>query len=483
MRISWPTLFPALLAFLLYLPSIAFDFALDDQFQILENPALTSIADSLRTPLYPGTLYRPITQLSYALEIRFGVGSAAEMHLVNIALHALATLLVTLLLRRLLGLRVGLLTGLLFAMHPLHTEVVANISGRSELLSAVFVLGALLVSSSVTLSLRIVAPCLILFGLLAGGAKESGAVLPLLVLLCGYQRTASLRPHLAASFASLLGVLLYLLVRVLVLGELTIAREAIHFVDNPLVAQSGFQRALLGLTLLGKYLCLHAMPLQLSADYSYSHLLPPTLGGSSLEWASYAVLLAATLVLSLNRHSQYTQTRFAIAWFLLAFLPTSNIFFPIGTIFAERLSYLPGIGIFALFAIAFTQLRNKVFWYAACAVYLFQFALRLPDWHDNRSLHLSQLSISPASAKTQINAAAVLRLEEDYQQAYQHLQRALSIYPSYDSARFGLALLFAERGVRSRTEYWLRATLEVNPEHAAAKKMLAKLSAVRETGP
>ena len=91
--------------------------------------------------------YRPLTSLSFKLDWLLAPGSPFQFHLTNLLLHALVThLFHTLLLSLSLpsSSSTALTAALLFAAHPIHTEAVAGVVGRAELLSALFFLLTLL---------------------------------------------------------------------------------------------------------------------------------------------------------------------------------------------------------------------------------------------------------------------------------------------------------------------------------------------------
>ncbi len=148
-RPLWPFLVAAAAA-LVYVNSIANGFALDDIPLVRDNAGIRELSDAPRlfvSPYWPdgavAGLYRPVTALSFLLT-RLALGeSAAGFHAVNVLLHALVAALVWLQARD-VGVHYGtaLVTAALFAVHPLHTEAVANVAGRAELLGALFVLAA-----------------------------------------------------------------------------------------------------------------------------------------------------------------------------------------------------------------------------------------------------------------------------------------------------------------------------------------------------
>ena len=88
-------------------------------------------------------LYRPLTVWSFLANQALSPSNPMPFHGVNILLHALVTVLGTALTWRLSGSRaVAVITGILFAVHPIHTEAVANVVGRAELLAAAFSIAA-----------------------------------------------------------------------------------------------------------------------------------------------------------------------------------------------------------------------------------------------------------------------------------------------------------------------------------------------------
>lgn len=83
--------------------------------------------------------YRPLTVLTFKINHILGGTNAFGYHLVNVLLHCLATSLVINLGRHILPCEIStLLSGLLFAIHPIHTEAVAGLTGRADLIACIF---------------------------------------------------------------------------------------------------------------------------------------------------------------------------------------------------------------------------------------------------------------------------------------------------------------------------------------------------------
>ncbi|MBM3315010.1 hypothetical protein FJY71_04105, partial [candidate division WOR-3 bacterium] len=145
------------LAGTVYLPTLRYDFVWDDIALVVENPDL-KLASPLplfgrsfmqhqsRQELRPDKYYRPLVVASLWFDARVWGPRPFGFHLTNLVLNTAAALLAVLLLLRLFPGRFWppLLAGLGFALHPAHVESVTFVSGRTDILAAVFVLSALL---------------------------------------------------------------------------------------------------------------------------------------------------------------------------------------------------------------------------------------------------------------------------------------------------------------------------------------------------
>lgn len=150
-------LFPLLLAAVVYAPAPGGDLVWDDPI-VLERQlgVISSVGDALfppeGIPQWSPFYYRPVVTLSYMLDFGlYGRGGSVGVHLSNVLWHLLTTLLVWLLARRLLeslpNASLGAaLAASVFAVHPIHTESVSWISGRSDLLAAALSVASVLLA-------------------------------------------------------------------------------------------------------------------------------------------------------------------------------------------------------------------------------------------------------------------------------------------------------------------------------------------------
>ena len=144
-----------LIAIAVYLPAFNADFTLDDVPIIEENAYIKSIdkIPAIWTSHYwagkvdanDTGLYRPLTLTTYNLQYAISGDSPAAFHILNILLHALVCLVLFKMTSLLFGdYRLAVIAGLLYAVHPIHSEAVAGIVGRAEILAALFMLTSMI---------------------------------------------------------------------------------------------------------------------------------------------------------------------------------------------------------------------------------------------------------------------------------------------------------------------------------------------------
>ena len=356
---SWPAGFWPSVAFLaavsLFLRTMAYGWVYDDQLEIVLNPLIQSLGylpDIFASTAWAGAgmethLYRPLTTLSYLLNHMVSGLDPWSYHLVNVGLHGAVSVLVFR-----VGLRWGLsalaagLGALLFAVHPIHTEAVAPAFGRKDLLVAAFTLLMVLWHQRAVErgGWTALLPALALAGALL--SKEVGmATLPLVAVqdwaMEGRRKPFFNNPRRARLYATYLGVVLaYLLIRIGVTGGFQVPDTS--YLDNPLVAAPLGARMATAMVVIGKGLTLLFFPLVLSPDYSFEAI---PLVESTLDWRFWVVVVAvgATLAILRVRSVRRSPIPLGLAWYLLALLPASNLLVPIGTLFGERLLYLPSV--------------------------------------------------------------------------------------------------------------------------------------------
>ena len=301
--------------------------------------------------------YRPFTILSYAFNYSIGGLRAGGFHFVDIVLHGCCSLLCFLVCGRLLeSWQWALAVAVLFALHPVHTEAVANITGRSEVLAACFFLLGLLAhmqyrETGRTRLLAAVSACY----LSAVFSKESAITLLGAVLLYDwvfvFDGPASLRkpndsvaegrdhgkktlfaPYLCLAVVAVA----YLFIRHLAVGELM--RVPYTDVENPMAFAPFRERWLTRFYLLTEYARLLMWPFSLSADYSFNQI--PLLSIKDPRNLLTLLVLGIYFGLLYWSFEKENVLFFGLAFIAITFSLTANIFIPIGTLVGERLLYL-----------------------------------------------------------------------------------------------------------------------------------------------
>ncbi|MBK7171608.1 MAG: tetratricopeptide repeat protein [Gammaproteobacteria bacterium] len=319
---------------LAYLNSFSAIPQFDDYAVIIDNPQVASLARWWRS--MPGM--RPLLKLSYALNR--SLGGLFGFHLLNLLLHAANVLLVLALLHHLLPARnraAAFVGALLFALHPVNTEVVTMLSGRSVSLAAMWLLGSLLAQ----LAGRVV-PSLLLFAL-AIASRETTLVLPALLTLALYWRAqlphpgqrGGLRAALhAARWHWLMGALALLLV-----AALPRHRELLQF---SLATRAPFDnfvtQALATLYLLTRLL----QPFALNVDPRLA-----VFQAWELRWVLALGLWCTALTWSLLRIRRGSWLAFSLLWLALALAPTNSALARLD-VANERQLYLAAIPLYAL---------------------------------------------------------------------------------------------------------------------------------------
>lgn len=434
-----------------YVDTLRGGFVFDDHELIVANPMATPGMHAWDWFLRPSTsasLYRPVTMLTYALDGALG-GTAGGFHVTNVLLHVAASLAALAVALRLLPRRRdALVAGLLFAVHPVHTEAVANLAGRAELLAALFALAAVYAVVAATERPRWCAVAFVAT-LLGAFSKESAVTIPLLATIAlGWTGVRRHPRRIALAAASVLApCALYVGARHAVVGSLGL-RVPPPFVDNPLAYVAAPERIATALVVLVDYLGVLALPIRLSADDTFDQVPVVTSAVDVRLLAAVAVLVLAGVV-AFRARRKAPGAWHGFVFFLAALAITSNVLLPIGTIEAERLVYLPAFG-FCIAAAALAGVASDRVGVRTIAVVVLALGVRTwirnADWRDDYDLFTATALTSPNSARAQSNAGAVYAQHAEFDEALLHYENATRIRPTFVPAQIGVGRLLAMQG-------------------------------------
>jgi tetratricopeptide (TPR) repeat protein len=422
-------------------------------------------------PAIPLGFYRPVTMLSLLLDRAVGGGAAWPFHLTSVALHALASVLVF---RLLLRLGAGSLPALgaaaLFAAHPVHVESVAFVSGRTDLLAAVFVLGATLTwlrdrrAEGPVRALRVAAgSALFALGSLS---KEVALVLPAALiawdaLLGGASPGWRSRGRVAwlAGFGAALA--LVLLLRFGVAG--------VPLGGGAPAPPLGERLAALP-AVLGFALRLLVLPWPLSPYHTPDQLQP-----DALTLAAAGLLLAAWVLLAPRRWQR--AGLLSLAWTVGFLLPSSGIATHAGAAFAERFLYLPSAGLPVL-VLAVQGLPAATRSRAATRIAAGLGALALAgaaacvaesaNWRNEESLAQALVARSPHYADGFVGLAHVREQQGRLDEAAGLLDRAIALDPELAGAHMKRGLVHGRQQRWDESVASFRRALELRPDYPDA---------------
>ncbi len=506
-----PLLVLTIFAFILYANTLNNDYALDDAIVVTNNQftqkGTAGISDIFKydtftgfwltsykgktaeqiqeeKKLVAGGRYRPLSLATFALEVEFFgknikdangkviyKGNPFVSHLINIILYLLTTVLLYMILKKLFPpdndrkwyLSFPMIVSLLFLAHPIHTEAVANIKGRDEIMTLLGSLGALwftlryldtkkaynLILSSVSLFL----------GLLS---KENAitflAVIPVTVY---YFTKHGLKKNLLASIPLFMAAGIFLLIRGSILGmgggEKEIATE---IMNNPFIHATGSEKLATIFFTLWMYVKLLFFPHPLTYDYYPNQI-------AIINWSNPGAFLPLLLYVAMGVYAAYGMIKkkdvfsYSIWFYLLPLSVVSNIFFPVGTFMNERFVFISSIGFCILIGWLIYTYIPKFIKNVQSSTYLVTTIMviilglysvktisRNKAWESDLVLFTTDVEVSVNSAKS--NCSAGGKLIEEAQKpenknnkavhdemclrAIGYLERSVEIYPEYVDA-------------------------------------------------
>jgi tetratricopeptide (TPR) repeat protein len=335
---------------LVFANTLSNDFTWDDRYVLLENPYVRELshvpsyfASSKPQASYDMKAYRPLRQTMFALEYQLWGLDPAGYHGTNVLLHGLVCVALLWLLRVLgIGLAFALPAALIYSVHPVHTDVVAGITGRVDVLMCLFYL----LGVGLFVRYRQTDHTARYFLLIAAAyamallSKEMAVSFPLVIVLIDLALGGWRMPYARRTVplhASLFALtLLYLVVRTWAIGD--IGSRASYYGDSFLVTMYSESKVII--TYLRKFF----LPWSLSARYDNDLISSP--------FNPYVIAMAAIVGAVLWRTSRTARRGNAslvllgLWWFALAILPVSNIIPIRAAMMGDRYMYLAYVGLF-----------------------------------------------------------------------------------------------------------------------------------------
>ena len=477
----------ALVSFLLagllvYAPALNGELIWDDEYLVGQNPFYKSpvfLLEVFRHYLFFDSFsiyYRPVQNISYMVDYWLWGGNPFGYHLTNVALHAVSGFLLFRVLRRILSGMIGaegdvklrdvtaFLIAMIWTVHPIHNAAVAYISGRADSIASLCALGAWL---------------LVLRAREAIAGKRAGlfglAGLSMLISLCAkeialmwlvifllhlffFERSEPRKSRLLHFTGMLVVFGIYF-------GLHSLPTHRVPMEDGP--PEPIAARVLLMLRALGDYTSLIFYPSRLLMDRT---LASPVMYASAASWHAslryeyLSVIGSAVLALGAMLCGKAAPGRrlrlFGALWFLIAFLPISNLF-PLNAQVAEHWIYLASIGYLAFLAGCVLLLSPRWRNVAACAAAVaicglgVRTAIRAADWSDPATFYARTIEDGGGTPRIFGNLAGTYAKRGDYPKQEAILRRTLSLFPDFAPARINLGICLVNQGREPEAEEFL----------------------------
>lgn len=395
---------------------------------------------------------------------------------------------------------------ILYATHPLHTEAVANIKGRDEIMSmlgSVLALYYLLKHHESRNFNHIILACVSFF--IALLSKENAITFLAVIPLSFYFfRNLTLSGALSKGVYLLAPAILFLMIRAAILGN-DFGGTPMELMNNPYLKYtdgvytsiaSGEKLATITYT-LGKYIQLLVFPHPLTHDYYPRYI---DIKSFSDIYVILSLLLYGFLIsIAINGLKTRSIPSFAAAYYLLTLSIVSNIIFPIGTNMSERFMFMPSLGFALMIAYILDRYIFSKFGKTAflsvlvimVALYSIKTITRNNVWKNDFTLFTTDVKTSTNSAKV-LNAAGGALTTNAYNekdetkrvemltQALQYLNKAVEIHPLYKNAFLIMGNAHYHLGEYEKSVNSYKKALQLDPGYKDATANLGV--ALRDAG-
>lgn len=481
------------IGFIFYSNSFFNEYALDDGIVIQKNDyvqqGFRGIPKILSTDAYDsfyrqmgakqqlsGGRYRPLSVVTFAIEQQL-FGSNAEIkppddaafvrHFMNVLYYILSIVILLYFLKTFIfkkNQQVAFIACLLFLIHPMHTEVVANVKSRDEILSFLFIILTFIAVFRYRETKKIKQ---LFFGLvfyfLALLSKEYAITLLILIPMLLYiVLEMSFGKAILGTLPFLVIAGLYLLIRIKIVGKGATVENP-DVLNNPYMYATAMEKLATKIEVLNHYLRLLFYPHPLSSDYSYS-TIPYTHFRNSEVWASIVIhvsMAVGGIVLFFRRNI----LGFAIAFYLLHLLLISNLIFNVGATMGERMVYHSSLGFVLILAVLIDWLlkfissesvKKTIAVSLGCIVVVWCGAKtiqRNAEWKNDNVLFIADAQTVPNSALVNGNAGkAYVDLsempenkaeeKEMIKKGIYHLSKAVTIHNKYVNGYLNLGVAY-----------------------------------------
>ncbi len=501
---------------ILYSQTVKFDFVLDDESFYTQNTLVQNGLENSIDLFFSPSIgeqsqytsnqpYRPITMLVFAVEHTLFGNDASALHFFNLLIYTLLLLVMYATLKKLFtnySHHIIAVIVLLYAAHPVHSEVVANIKSLDEMLAALFGFTTwyyfLNTSYEEPINLKNMV-LFFMFSLLTVLSKESGifffAIIPLSLLII---KKIELRKIFIYALPFLASSIIFLLLRQHAVSS-QLSNSPMPILDNVLYLADSINEKI-ATRFLTLYLNIKTVviPYPLTWDYTYRYVYVTNFSDYRVI-ASILIytLLLTTTIYNWKRNPVFT---FFILFFFISILPTSNILFINSTNFAERFLFVASLAFPVIVVMFLKQLFNidfssykfsfkNTYNYLIVGLLLFFSSMTVKAtsyWKSNLVLFEHGVKVSGSNTRAHYNLGQeywkLAQLPEnthgnnDYaHKAIDEFKKSLEIYPRNFMAMTNLACLYELTNNLDSSIYFFSLSQKIYPKQPIIKKNIAAI--------
>ncbi len=445
-----------------------------------------------------GGRYRPLSEIVFAIEQQL-IGNSSIMpyfrHLVNVLAYVAGILAMFYFLEKYLlkkiafGGDMAFIATFLFTIHPLHTEVVANLKSLDEILSLLFILLTFICSLEYIQNKKtkyLIGGTISFF--LALLSKEYAVTLLFFIPFLFYLlKEKSPFSAFKAGAPYYVVFVAYFILRYYAVGFPNSAASSAILGSNPYLYATHAQKIATEWFVMGKYLGLLFFPYPLSYDYSYQQI--PYHSFSDITVLLSLLVYTGIFIWGVRVVIKKSIFSFAILFFLLNIFMISNFVMDIGATMGERLVFHSSLG-FSIILSSFlldaipnrmkmtlqTKKRVVISFLSIIGVVCFgETVIRNAQWKDDTSLDIHDVSVAPNSFIANNNAGRCYVLLSERKEnslnetityrdsARKCLSRSLQLNPKNEFTWLNLAFIYNDEEVYDSSRYCYDMVRKMNP--------------------
>lgn len=458
----------ALLCTIFYSNTFKNEFVFDDLSLIINNydiRSFSNIPNFFTTPSH-ANLYRPVRSILYTLTYSIWGLNTFGYHLNSLIFHILNTTMVYFIASSLLkNKKLGFIASLIFALHPIHTERITNMSAGFDQFGILMYLISfylyILHSQHPKKSYLIASIFAFAVGIFSSEELVTLPVILFLYNLC-FNKT-NLKEKIKFYVPYVLIGIIFFLIRLKVIGK--IGRAMDYFTG------SLYSNIITTIPIILKYIKLLIMPYPLSLEYT------PVLYYSILNPVVLISLFALIAIIYFTVKSKSHIIIFSVFFFFITLMPFLNLI-PLYTLMAERYLYIPSIAFCILAALLFGKLSDlnarkiKAIVLIILILILISFSYitlkRNSDWKNSMTLFTKGVETAPKSTRAHDNLGFAYQEEKQYDKALEQYKIAIELEPENYWAHGNLGTTYAELGKYDLAIQELQTAILLNPEYYKA---------------